>query len=172
MKGHFLVFALITLAWGQGNFSSNDCFREADKVYGSIKGVNATDLPLLNPLSADHRLYQIKGCTNSFELTGIQVTAAVFNGDVVDHTESMTAFGSATNCTTDTFAAGEIVTNMTVYYTANRLFGVGYSTSTGRNVTMGSTTNPFVGGSPMETYSFKFNEEFIFMGFLGMHTPD
>jgi hypothetical protein len=119
----------------------------------------------LNTLTAEHRLYQIKGCTEGgTTLKGIQLTAAIV-GDTIISKVKLEPFGNIKGtCKTDTLAAGEYIKELTFYYTNSMVTGVSYTTSTGQQQTLGKIST--------KKFSFAFSTAYNFMGFFGSSSTD
>ena len=131
---------LLVLVRAQQHYSANGCYQEGQVAYGNFtNGQVKTDLGTLDTLSAKHRLYEIKTCTNGKgALNGIQVTAAIFEGNVVRDKVKLNAFGNFTSpCTSDVFATGEIVRDFVFYYLDSKVLGISYTTSAGNAKAVG-----------------------------------
>ena len=140
LKNIIGLLILILVVRGQNNISANGCYQEGITAYGNFtNGQVKTDLGTLDTLSAKHRLYEIKTCTNGKgALNGIQVTAAISEGSVIRDKVKLNAFGNFTSpCTSDVFATGEIVRDFVFYYLDSKVLGISYTTSAGNAKAVG-----------------------------------
>lgn len=97
------------------------------------QGDRLTDLEYLYTLTPQHRLEKIRVCTDSVGLLkGLQATAVIPTLNPTDRV-NLHAMGSLTppDCRTDLFEAGESITEMTLYFSQDRIEGIKYTTQIG-----------------------------------------
>lgn len=112
------------------------CFQDGIS-FGSTTGEKRSDANLAVTLSSSHQIYELKACTDGTikdkPLKGLIVTAGVYSDDgkEVEYKTKLTEFGDINPpfCKVVTFAKGERIQELTIFYTDSKVLGFGYLTN-------------------------------------------